>query len=679
MSVNLTDRFPIPGSLGAPVNQGIAVTLATTTTIIQASIVITIDGDVAYTASAFTTGFTGTAVSNGSGGWVFNIVLALDLPFNETTTVLVSCTETPSMTVFSQSYTFQTIRDILISVGAEYSEEGDVLDVGIYCYEGEDLVPNLLQKCTVLVQKKSNYSSATPTNLHTLTFENLNADSDAEDGFFVRFLHPDGVTNQMQIVVTADIDPYAAPNVGTLGSTVDCTYTVKNNNNGIGSSQPSSGGEINLPRLDNSGLATTSFNLKQASYEKVELGNLIPNVTLVDLDFQQPIKYINRLTGKLSYQGGGHRLLPHQSTTAAYVYQKENVLFPTIKGKTILEPMCTNLFPDSSLSVNPFTITTTDNTIINEMDVLEFVPDFSKQIRFTLEGTTIFDSTYRHAIIRSPRVAISSASPVAVSFLARTEFRDSSVTLDHMKIRINFYTSLNVLISSVETDFDPFDFESGKELFLVEAFVALASVPLAATKVDFDIDIDSFEGCDRIKLFVVAPTIEQTTFTTSRVVGASAPTIRLADSLSFLQNNNLNIQEGRVVMAIAPNYDSGIPPQEAFLFDTRSPIAHFDGFYAVHKMSGAIQFTCTTSTGVETSVVVASPLAWQAGEKVNWVFAWKENQLQVTQNSTVVGTFSGSYVQPLNQNTDFHIGENADKTNQLLGEVLTFKVFSTAD
>ena len=686
MTTNLINRTPIPGSLGAPVDQGIDFQIQTTGTVSLATVQVYINSVLAYGTSAFKTGFTGSATADGFGGWVFSVLPTVTLPYDTVATVQVLCTEEPGAVAFNQTYSFRTIRNIKVSVNAEYSEAGDVVNLTIYTYEGTKKVPAVISKGTCKIYAGSSVPSVSGTLVDTFTFDNERNGSSSDGVFNVRFLHPLSVNSNMTYEVSLVSDPYQAPSVGTIVERGTIIFVPKKNDVFIGGhKQPDVQGDINLPRIEYEGKHNQSFQIDEADYEKVDMAgaNELPDI-LVDLDFLNGDNYINIMNGDVTYTGGGNRLLRNVEDPTTFTLQATDDLPPHIGGRLLAEPTATNFFPNSALIdiTNPFTTAGTDNKVLTESSIRSFINSKEEievplvnQLHFVFEGLSTYDGTTRHATATSPKVSYASGNDILISSLVRITYRDSTVTLTNFKLIAKFYNNANTVVYSETVTYSPADFVSDNIYSMAEVFVASGSIPGTATKVGFMIDFDSFEACDRIEVFMAGPSIEYAQFTTSRTVAETATALRLPDTLTIGQANNLNVSKGMVVIEYVPMYD-GAPPVAATMFDSRLTTTLFNGFVATHRVDGFVEFSIVDQGGTVQSVVSGSAVSLAIGENVTFNFLWDTASIGIKKGTTSLASFSGAYTLPNGINTALSIGSDANGNNHLLSEIIRFLIYS---
>lgn len=683
--INILSRFPIPGSFGAPVDAGVQFHISVTglgNSVLLPSVVITINSIVAFTASAPAHSYTGTAVTDGLGGWNFDLTPPADFAFDSVVTVQIQCVESPALTPFTQTYSFNTRRDIQLTVNALYTEEGDVLDVGVYVHEDLTLVPDVVSSGAIQTFSSSRVVGFPGPQIDHQEFQN-EPGLDATGVFLARFLHPLAVSHGMTYGVQVIIDPYSAPGIGTLTASGDVTFTAKDGTTATSAQQPYTEGEIHRPRIEYEGRYTQDFQVQAADYQVVDFAQAgaLPDL-LVDLNFLDSYAYAKTLNGSLSYSGGGNRILPLIPDPETYALQSRSQFPPPVSERTWLEPGSTNFFPNSALlgSTSPFTLSGSDTTVNLTQALQVFLTDSDQnpligQAYIRMEGMGIYNSTDRHGVISSPKVSYTTGQPVTISTYVRAQFRDDSVTLDNFTLRADFFDSSNLVVFSQSVTADPRNFESPKGFILAEITVDPGSIPGTATKVGFSLDIDSFEACDLLELWLVGPSIEFSPITGSRVVGSGANATRLADSLSLQQPGNFNIPEGRVVITYEPFY-SVSPLTQTTLWDSRLPSTLTNGFAAFHRTDGFIEFRAVDPVGTTQTVLSSSPFSAVANQEFTFVFSWNSDTLNIREGSTLIGTFSGSYSPPGGVNSFLRLGSDADGAHPLRGEVHSFQVYS---
>lgn len=675
MSVNLIDRVPVPGSFGVDTSTNVVLHIQTTGTVAQSTIDIALNGTQVVNDGAFRTGYTGTFVADGSGGWVVIINPSTNLAPGSTVTVAVTCVEQPGSVSFSQSYTFQTKRDVSITTSATYYEDGDVLEADVWVHEQQNPKPNLVDKVVFTLLREG-------VGLSQVTVDNKKRDMGCDGGFRIRLLHPMTATRSLSYSAVATIDPYQAPGVHTLVSSGTIGWESKT----AADAQPGFTPAVQpvtrtneQPNYNPSQYAVeASQQQQQAEHEVVDLSKsgdaLVMRTVLVDLDFLNEDQYLQTLEGDLSYSGGGNRLLNGVRDPNDMFLQEPDELPITFGARTLVEGPATNLLSDSVLGLNIFSVTRPDQTVRVDSELSELCPGVN-QAWYAVEGSVSFDGTERDIAICSPKVTITAGQPVLGSVLARVMLRDDKVTLDKFKLRINFWNNSNALVGSFDSDYDIFSFESDTSFSLMQAYVAAGSVPVAATKASFDVVIGSWEGCDLMNLWLAAPVIEHATFTTSRVVGSSAPVSRVRDDMRIQQHGNINLNTGRIIVGFAPSYDN-VPPANVTLFDTRR--AEVSGYTLRHLTSGNIELTAVDPSGNTQQAVSAVPLSLPFGVPVEITAQWTTSSLRVLNGTTVIAEFVGSYQQPRDPSGEISIGQKMDGTEPLSGEIHTFKSLGSA-
>lgn len=672
MAVNLIDRTPIPGSFGVLVNSNVVMHLTTDENVLQSSVTVQIDDDVVIDEGVFQPGFAGTMVTDGDGGWTITINPTANFAYDSEITVDVSCEETPSGNDFQQQYTFRTIKNVEASASARYYEEGDIVEIDVSVTEAGTLAPKLVDSISVQLLRDGH-------ELDRFQIVNASRKLDSDGQFCIRFLHPLTITRELDFVAAVVIDGREAPGVGSVSLTGTIEYLAKAQRN-LSAKQPSRVGAT-LPGADvQQNLVPSIIASDAAEYESVDISQsgdaLVEPTDLVHLDFLNSANYLVALTGDVEYSGGGNRLLVGIDDTTDFFMQEADEFPPTFGARTLLEGATTNLFPNSDLSINNFTVTVPDNTVRQIVEASDFAVGV-KQLTFEFEGTVSYDNVDRITVIASPKVNISAGQPVLVGFLARTELRDDKVTLDTFVVRVKFFNSSNVQVGSQDFAFDPFDIESDTVFSNIEALVPAGSVPGTAAKVSFDIRLGSWEACDLARLVLVAPSIEQAGYTTSRVVGPGTTASRLADALRIPQPGNMNHRAGRMEIEYAPQYD-GYPPVNVAMFDTRMPSTQFSGYTCVHRTDGHIVFTVSTDAGVHGTHVSAAPVSLPIGEPVKFTCSWSPaGGVKVTKDKTLVVNSAGVPPVPTNIPSYIVIGADSDGNTPLLGEIHSFRSYGT--
>lgn len=675
MSVNLVNRVPIPGSFGVQPSSDVVMHIQTTGTVPSASITIAINGHNAVLLGAFQAGYAGTILTDGSGGWNVTINPSTNFAFGATVTVAVSCVENPGAVPFSQSYSFQTVRDIRLTSAVCYFEEGDVLEADLWLYEGQVAKPLLVNALTFTLQRND-------IDADSIVVENHTHDMHVADGSFkVRLLHPKQISKDMTFECAVDIDGYQAPGIGTLTIANVIEWEARQQNVLQPQTQPATRAAETVPHTEPSEYATTAVQQqKQAEYEVVDVSKtgdaLVEPAILVDLDFLNGTQYLQALEGDLAYVGGGNRLLTGIDDTTDWFLQEADELPVTFGARTLVEGSATNLLPHSSFDVNQFNLVLPDVTVRGDVEISDLTNGV-KQLLYAMEGSIIFDGTPRNVLIQSPKVPITTGLPVLMSILARTALRDKTVTLDTFALRARFYNNVNAQVYSADFNFDVFAFESDTAFSLMEAFIPSGSIPGSATQASFDIVTGSWEGCDLMNLWLAAPMIEHAMFATSRVVGPTAPLVRAADDFRIQQYGNLNQLNGRITLNYSPQYE-GSPPVNVTLFDTRATGTFRSGYTLRHRSDGKFELTAVDAAGTTTTAITAAAVPLTYGSAVELVAQWTPQSLRILKDLVVLAQQTGSYPQPSSPQTQISIAQKIDGTEQLYGEVHRFVSYGIA-
>jgi hypothetical protein len=674
VTVNLIDRAPIPGSWGQPVAADVVVHVQTTGTVAQNTITITIDGHPVITAGAFQTGYGGTILTDGSGGWTVTINPVVNFAYGATVTVAVQCVEQPGSVAFSQSYSFQTIRDVEVVGSVRYFVDGDVVEADVYCLDGGTTRASLVDQAVVQLVRDTQV-------VQTVSIDNRDRQADAGSTFFGRFLHPPEINRDMTWAIRAAIDPYGAPGVGTVTASGPVVWVDAKQRGAIGAQQPSvKPGEM-MARVIPAENAVDVQQAQAAQYEVVDLSKTgdasVEPTVLADLDFANTTNYIQALAGDLRHAGGGHRLLVGIDNPDDWFLQEPDDLAVTFGARQLVEPAGTNLLANSDLVQDPLVATAPDPQVRIDREYSELTAGV-RQVIYTVEGSVTYDGVDRSITVSSPRAPIATGQPVTASLLCRTVLRDATVTLDTFVLRVRFWNGTTP-IGQQDTAFDIRAVESLTDLSLLEAVVLAGDVPGASTHASLDLIVGSFEGCDRVTIVVAAPAIENTGFATSRIVGPTAPLVRLADDLDVPQAGNLNVRTGRVAVQYAPQY-SDAPPVQVTLFDTRDPSLLRNGYSLRHRTDGRLELLAVTSLGAVTSLVSTDPVALVAGEPVTITAIWGPGSLAIKRDTLTVATASGPYGQPdqTARPTTMTIGRRADSTEYLLGDLRRFTTYGVA-
>lgn len=675
MSVNLIDRVPVPGSFGVQPSVNVVVHIQTTGTVPSASITVAINGHNAVLLGAFQAGYAGTIVTDGAGGWTVTTNPSTNFSFGSTITVAVSCVENPGAIAFSQSYSFQTIRDINLTAAVCYFEEGDVLEADLWIHEGQTARPMLVDGLTFTLQRSA-------TKVDAIVLENPKHDAHLTDGSFkLRLLHPKQISKDMTFEYAAVIDGFQAPGVGTVTIANGIEWEARQKNVLQPMTQPDTRAGATTPHAEASEYQTSAVQQqKQAEYEVVDIAKtgdaLVEPTVLVDLDFLNGTQYLQVLEGDLAYVGGGNRLLTGIDDTTDWFLQEADELAVTFGARTLVEGVATNLLPHSSFDINQFNLVLPDGTVRGDVETLDLTHGV-KQLTYAIEGTVIYDGTNRNVLIQSPKVPITSGLPVLMSILARTALRDKTVTLDTFALRARFFNSLNTQVYAADFNFDVFAFESEHAFSLMEAFVPTGSIPGTATQASFDIVTGSWEGCDLMNLWLAAPMIEHAMFTTSRVVGPTAPLVRAPDDFRIQQHGNLNQKTGRIVLNYSPQYE-GSPPVNVTLFDTRATGTFRSGYTLRHRADGKFEFSAVDGAGTTTTAVTAAAVPLTYGADVEIAAQWTPQSLRILKDLVVLAEQTGPYPQPTSLQAQITIGQKIDGSEPLYGEVHRFVSYGIA-
>lgn len=671
MTVNLIDRTPIPGSQGQPVASNILVHVQTTGTVAQSTVAVQVSGTAAITAGTFQTGFGGTILTDGAGGWFLTINPSADLPHGTSVTVAVQCVEQPGSVPFSQSYAFTTIRDVEVVGSCRYFEDGDVVEADLYCLDAGTKRSALVDQAALALVRDTQ-------TVQTLSIDNHDRLAAADNTFWGRFLHPPEIKRGMTWQARVAIDPYAAPGVGTIltGGPVEWVPADQR----VAMAQQPGRPASSMPRTRPDENAVQAVQQDEAAqFEIVDLSktgdaSAMPSV-LADLDFENTTNYLQALAGDLQYTGGGNRLLA--GIDGNWFLQEPDDLAVTFGARQLVEPTATNLLAASDLVIDPLVVTVPDPQVRVDTEYSELTTGV-QQVLYTMEGSVTYDGVDRVVTIGTPRVAITSGQPVCCSVMVRSVLRDSTVTLDTFVLRVRFYTGATP-VGQQDFAFDIQAVQSVTDLSLLEAAVPSGSIPVAANQASFELLVGSFEGCDRVQLVLAGPMIEHAAFATSRVVGPGAPLVRLADDLAIQQAGNLNVRAGRAAVRYAPQYD-GSPPVPVTLFDTRDPTLLRSGYTARHRTDGYMELVAVDAVGTVTTLVTTDPVTLAAGEPVTITAIWAPTELTVKLDDVVIGQQIGPYPQPLQTGMPavMTIGRRADSAEYLLGDLRRVTTYGVA-
>jgi hypothetical protein len=299
----------------------------------------------------------------------------------------------------------------------------------------------------------------------------------------------------------------------------------------------------------------------------------------------------------------------------------------------------------------------------------DYVEGVAKYLQTTLTG---LKHEYTGDVIAklncTQTIAIDPADPVTLSLFAKTERRDTGTRVSKMTISVEFYNG-TTLLSTRSVEYDPETLELDN-FALVELVTEASSVPATSDNIKWNITFGSIDGGDEMTVYLTCPQVEAKAFSTSRITGDRT---RLADDLSVPQTDNLELEQGRFVVAFAPGYDD-VPPHAAVLFDTRDPATAWKGFTAQHRADGYLQFDIVDDAGGTTTVTSTAAHNFPMGEAQTVEFAWQVDDLKIYLNEVEVGAVTGAYTQPTGQNVYMQLGADINDTNHLNGELLSFKV-----
>lgn len=668
MTTNLLDRQPVPGSLGIAVAVPVQFHLSTTGTIAQNTVTVTINAANAILLGAFQAGFSGSLTSDGAGGWLAMLNHTTAWTYNANVTVAIVCTEQPGSVAFSQSYTFKTARNIAVDGSVTYYEEGDVVEADLFVHEGTVLVNDLLDSATFKLTDGL-------TTFQTVQIDNGTRTFDAEGFFKVRLMHPPVARQGLRWEFDTVIDGYGAPGIGSVNVGGLVNWVARNRDTMLGAQQPSIRIGETVPRIKPAIHEANTVPESQPAYEVIDLAAskdaLVEPTVLVDLNLLSPDQYLVQLTGDLTYTGGGHRLLVGIDDVASFFHQDADELAPTFGARALAEPQAINLLAASDLSTNPFTLSAHDPTVRVDTEIIPLTGSIN-QAHYTVEGAVLFDGQARSITLSTQKVPISPSSPVLVSLLARNELRDDLVTLGTFTIKVKLFDASNVLVYTADFNYDAHALQTS-QFNMLDGLIAPGSIPGSASKASFDLVMGSWEGCDLMNLWLAAPSIEQASFTTSPVVGTTAPTTRTPDRYLIEGPGNLNCRTGQIAIAYAPQF-AGNPPVDTTLWDTRSA-SFLSGYTLRHRADGKFEFKATDQNSSTTTVVSSTAHALVAGQPVMLEVAWSSSAISVRLDNVQVAGFTGSYAQPPEPQATISIGSRIDGAEVALAELHTFEIF----
>ena len=667
MTTNLIERIPVPGSYGVQPSTNVGLHLQTTGTIALPSIIVELNGTDAILNGAIQTGYSGTIVTDGSGGWLISINPVTNFQNNQTVNVAVQATEDPGAVLFSSQYSFVTIRAIEITTSVSYYEEGDVIEADVWAHEQQTEIPNLVDSIDLKLLRNGHI-------VGSLLLDNSDRNFQSDGAFRIRFLHPRQIDQQMRYSCAVAIDPQEAPGVGTLLSNGVLRWEPKDQSvTRLAPQAPIRA--VEQPRTSVSAYSTISATQQTAAqYEVLDISKskdrMAEPTILVDLDFQNTDQYLQRLTGALQYVGGGNRLLVGIDDTDQWYRQSSDELPVLLGARMLIEPAATNLLPHSSLDTNEFSLVLSDQTLRGESELLALTED-TNQLHLTLEGRAAYDTTEHTIELRSTKVSITPGQPVLVSCLLRAQLSGPDVTIGNLTLRIQFWNSLNQLVYSVDSTYDMGAFVSNTTFSMLEATVAALSIPGTATKVSFIILTGSWDGGDLMELWMAAPAIQHTTLSTGHIVGVAAPTTREADQLRIMQAGNMNQRSGKIHLNFSPQYDD-MPTTAVTLFDTRDQTTLRSGYTAQHRTDGKLELTAVDDVGTITSMITTTSVLWPLGQPVELTAEWNTSYLALRQSDTVLVSSTSAYPQPSTTPQWIAIGQKIDGTESMQAELHRF-------
>ncbi len=671
MTTSLVNRLPIPGSLGVSAASHVSFLVSTDDSISRDSLNVVVDGLAMVVAGVLSTTNTqaGSSITtDGSGGWTVVLVPTDDLTYG--TEVVVTVTgEESSEAFFTDTFSFLTVRDLVVAAAAFYVEKDSVVYVDFFVHEDQVKTTDVAVRATISLSTPSGALGGSDIVLFRTTQDVVGCDDAGAYRFCLR--NPIDVRADMTCAISVEVDPYEAPGVSPLTLSQEVVFREMNNSEQMGHLQPSQAINTTEPRFGQDYTEANRHQVNVNPAEQIDLGENDREI-MVDIDFSAADFPSGTYQGDIEYAGGGHRLLPSLLDGTNYLVQDSGVLPWSIGAKTILEPASTNLLVGSDLATDLYTVTGTDTTVVTEKEYQDFSDQGVRVLKLTATGMASFDRTIdRRMVIATPKVPITLGTSFRMGTLLRVEPLGADVTLPQFKLRTKFFNSSNALVGSQQVVFQTEDFESQDAFSLVEMTLIHSQFTSGTTQVSMELDFGNFEEPDRIVMYLAAPSVEVESSTLSRIVGPTS-VIRGADIIQLAKSQNIVPHQGRLGMKWIPGY-TGSPLTATTLFDSRSPSTGYDGMLLQHRADGKVEFRLVDSGG--TAHTVVSPSNWVSeGELVTFQATWADGIAKVNIDGAEVLSGSGSSIVPTGVSGFMALGCSAVGGNQLRGQLIGVQI-----
>lgn len=551
-----------------------------------------------------------------------------------------------------------------IAASAVYSPDGDVVQSYFFVEDAGEYRPDWVESMTATLLYRGEHE------LGSIEFDASYATDTSDVRLF--WLHPAHYTD------------LSVRYEGVVYSAGDIELTVPVGQESAAQTffmpQPLRGVDAVPPRTEWSTYQTLTTQLDAAPEEVLILDSSASLVTLhVDLT-TDPSLLVGE--GSIQYSGGGNRLLASLNDDGSFVLQPVDTLPSTIGAYTMIEDAGTNLLDNSnflSTVTTPgmnFTVPT-GWTVTSSASVTTFAsvvdPD---SVLNMFEVRAIGSGPYtgaKHVDIAYDET-VSIVGPVTFSVLGRVSFTEGAyadipetgVKVDTFDLVVSFRDVADDEISQQVVTYAPTDL-NGETFVLLRN--AVPAPPAGTVGVRVSVRVQSIEASDDIKIFLMAPQVEPGSIATSRIIGATAPTVRAADVLLLPQAGNLELRRGSIVLDVAAAY-SGTPPADACLFDTRTTAQN--GFALYHLMNGKLRFIVAGATTTKT--LESAAVTFGFGEAHSVAVSWHANLMAIALDGDELVRDETTVLLPQVLGESIVLFNSETGTERFIGQLTTFRI-----
>ena len=569
-----------------------------------------------------------------------------------------------------------------ITIAAHYNVDSNVVKVQLYVtddcdslYHPQDVLSGTIQLYNVFTRPDTGLQEIP---LESVDFDKTYANA---DGFFAIFFINPAVNVNLEARASVELSPLNFTEVTTTVLPDEGTFSDHPSTSVIGGTENRSWHIDKEPQRDGQGINQSPHHIPELE----DANTVIPDATVVntvyaDLQFEQlaEVQSDERLSGSLTYQGGGDRLMPK---TGVLVLQPIDTPPWELGTSTFVEQSTTELLPNNqylqqTANGYPSGYDLVDSpgisVISTKLPTLQTTGFDAKAWTLQLNGAvpTSISPFNTASIGVSAPIALDITKPISLSILAGMTKDTDTTSITDAKLIFTFYDFADRELTSMSQTLDVDDMFNARPVRPFSISAKLSDYPPTTEKITWRLQLGSVEQGDFVTLITALPSMAQTPFATSQVLSDES---RVKDNLSFAPDVPFELEEGAVVVSMAIGFQ-GTPTEEKYIFDSRTPSTLLNGCALKVEATGELTFLIKDDT-TETSLTTATVPAWVSGAVSEVVVEWDRVAplMRITFDGTVVAEDTTS---PLPVNLPdatmsvIHLGSDANVANHIDSEFI---------